>query len=269
MLYDPRDYARLRNGVLAVSAAAWGALLALPAETCHGPAAAFGTSWQGSRAALESTALGWALMLVAMMAPMTLGALYQLRIGSFVRRRWRSSLLFLAGYAGVWMAAGVPLTTLELTARWLVPESSGPVVAGALVAGVWQASPVKQRCLNRCHAHRALRAFGLAADWDALRLGLAHGGWCVGSCWATMLLPMLLPTLVPGGHLLGMAAVTVLMVCERLDPPQAPAWRLRGFHTALLALRLRLFGARSTPPPRARDDAARSAASRYDATLQA
>jgi predicted metal-binding membrane protein len=90
-------------------------------------------------------------------------------------------------------------------------------------------SPDKQRCLNRCHNHRPLAAFGVAADWDVFRLGFAHGFWCVGSCWAAMLLPMMLPT----GHLAAMAAVSVLMFCERLDPPRPPAWRWRGFDTAV------------------------------------
>jgi predicted metal-binding membrane protein len=93
-----------------------------------------------------------------------------------------------------------------------------------LLAIVWQLSPVKQRCLNRCHAHTELAAFGVAADLDALRFGVSHGIWCAGSCWALMLSPMLLPQ----GHVAAMAIVAVLTFSERLEHPKPPSWRWRG-----------------------------------------
>ena len=108
-----------------------------------------------------------------------------------------------------------------------------PALAAAVLALAWQASPAKQRCLNRCHAHPPLAAFGWRAARDALALGLRHGGWCVGSCWALMLLVLLLPQ----GHVAGMAAAAVLMFSERLDPPRPPAWRLRGLTPVSLWLR--------------------------------
>src|SRR5262249_8142641 len=117
--------------------------------------------------------------------------------------------------------------------------------AVGLIAFVWQASPIKQRCLNRCHSHRPLSAFGVAADRDALLMGLDHGRFCVGSCWAIMLFPMLLPE----GHVAAIAAGTLLVFCERLDPARPPAWRLRGFHTSWRWLQLQLFGSRGSSPP--------------------
>ncbi len=246
MIYDARDAARLRNGVLMVSVLAWGYLAMAPEETsCHGPGHAFGTSLHGSLEALVSRIPGWTTMLVAMMAPMTLGGLYQIRISSFAGRRWRSSLLFVLGYYATWSVAAIVLASVELTAARLAPQSSVPALAVGLIAVIWQASPIKQRCLNRCHDHRPLAAFGWAADRDAARMGLEHGVWCVGSCWAAMLVPMLLPQ----GHFAAMLAVTLLMICERLDPPQAPRWRLRGFRTAFRVLRLRLWGPQASPAP--------------------
>jgi predicted metal-binding membrane protein len=109
-----------------------------------------------------------------------------------------------------------------------------------IIAIVWQFSPVKQRCLNRCHAHGELAAFGPAADVDALRFGLTHGVWCVGSCWALMLLPLL----VSSGHVAMMAAVSLWLFAERLDTPTLPRWRLRGpgraAHLAIAKARMRL-----------------------------
>jgi predicted metal-binding membrane protein len=113
-----------------------------------------------------------------------------------------------------------------------------PAAGAGLIAVVWQFSPVKQRALNRCHAHPELAAFGAAADVAVLRFGLSHGCWCVVSCWALMLVPMLLPA----GHVTAMAIVALLVFSERLDRPAAPAWRLRGCGSMkrMLVARVRL-----------------------------
>lgn len=201
MLADERDEARVLATVVGVSLLAWLALIfASRAVHIHGAAGA---------------AAQWAVMLAAMMGPVVVAPLQVLRARSFRRRRGRTTALFVVGYGGVWMAAGVGLGVL------------GPMVGLAAAVGmavVWQCSPWKQVCLNRCHRLPETAAFGRAADVDALRAGAAHGGWCVGSCWALMVVPMLLPA----GHLAGMAAVGVVMVSERLEGPGARRWRWRG-----------------------------------------
>jgi predicted metal-binding membrane protein len=171
----------------------------------------------------SSLLAGWALMLVAMMLPTLAAPIGHIVERSFKRRRARSIALFIFGYAAIWMAAGAVLLSARLALNWLVPQSYVPAVVVGVVAVVWQCSPVKQLCLNRNHNHRELAAFGLAADLDALRFGVTHGIWCVGSCWALMLFPMLLAE----GHLAAMAAVTVLMISERFEQPRRLSWRLR------------------------------------------
>ena len=81
---------------------------------------------------------------------------------------------------------------------------------GALTV-LWQASPLKRRCLAGCHARRPLRAFGHAADFDAVHFGVTAALWCIGTCWALMLLALMLSH----AHLLGMAAITAVMLSER------------------------------------------------------
>jgi len=231
MVYNSEDWARLRNAVLAVSLIAWIVILVEPRVSSCCSASSVGGSWQMLLTANppSSLAMDWALMLVAMMAPMFIAPLYHIRISSFDRRRLRSMALFVAGYFAIWMAAGAVIIAMELAATWLLPQSYLPATIVGLVALIWQASPSKQRCLNRCHSHPSLAAFGFAADLDALRFGLRTGLWCTASCWAAMLFPML----VLDGHFIAMAAVAVLMFCERLDPPRTPAWQWRGFGTAL------------------------------------
>ena len=53
--------------------------------------------------------------------------------------------------------------------------------------------------------------------------GITHAVWCVGSCWALMLLPLL----VSHGHIAVMAAVALWLAAERLDRPRTPRWRWR------------------------------------------
>jgi predicted metal-binding membrane protein len=172
---------------------------------------------------LSSMAAGWALMLVAMMSPTLIAPIRHVDERSFKHRRARSVTLFVLGYAAIWMTAGSVLLAAKLVLSLLAPQSYLPAAVVGLIAFVWQCSPIKQRCLNRGHNHSELAAFGIAADRDTLRFGITHGAWCVGSCWALMLFPMLLSV----GHFAAMAAVTFLMISERLEQPRPLSWRLR------------------------------------------
>ena len=171
----------------------------------------------------------WALMVVAMMAPLVVSPLQHLRDRSFARRRARATALFLSGYLTAWMAAGAGLLTLADVAR----ESPFPPALGfalaTVAAALWQVSPAKQWALNRCCRRPRLAAFGAAADLDALDFGLTHGAACIGACWALMTLLFFSGR----GHLAGMALVTLFAFAERLEDPAPIAWRWRGFGKAL------------------------------------
>lgn len=180
-----------------------------------------------------SVSAGWLLMVVAMMTPLSLQPLLHIRISSFSDRRWRSTALFLMAYVAIWLAAGGASKLLELILNRGLQDASHQAAVAALIACLWQVSPLKQQCLNRCHAHRSLSAFGRMADIDALRFGLEHGIWCVGSCWALMLFAGSLSQ----WHISGMLLVALLMYCERMDPPTTPCWKLRGGRTAFLRMR--------------------------------
>jgi predicted metal-binding membrane protein len=157
-----------------------------------------------------------------MMGPLLIAPVRHVHQRSFARTRARAIVLFLAGYAAIWMATGVIFLTLAVPIRSVAPESW--VIALAILAALlWQFSPAKQGCLNRGHAHPELAAFGRAANVDALRFGVTHSFWCVGSCWALMLLPFL----VSRGHVAAMAAVTLWLFGERIEKPMPPRWKLR------------------------------------------
>jgi predicted metal-binding membrane protein len=234
MTLDRQDLTRIRKPVLIITVLAWVLLVANSSAARTQPHCLVMASGTTSLQAFvhmlftmnppTTLAIDWFLMLVAMMAPVVIPPIRHIYRRTFANRRSRSILFFLAGYTAVWMASGILLVALELILRFSAPESYLPASAGLLIALIWQCSPFKQRCLNRCHNHRELAAFGSAADLDALRFGLAHGLWCAGSCWLWMLLPMLLPQ----AHLFAMFAVTLLIISERLEQPCPPRWRPRG-----------------------------------------
>jgi predicted metal-binding membrane protein len=250
MIDIAREVARVRYPVLAISACAWGALAA--GLGTHVPGMDVYCSATGSGAATLAASLsmllalnppsalatGWALMLVAMMSPLIVSEIHHIRFTSLTRRRARSIALFVAGYGGVWMACGAVLIGAGFVALALAPGSYVPAIVAGLITGVWQASPFKQRCLNRCHDNRPLRVFGREADLDAFRFGWTHGVWCAGSCSGLMLFPMLLPE----GHLMAMAVVAILVFCERLEDPEPPRWKMRGLGKAwrMMTARIRI-----------------------------
>ena len=224
------ELGRVRNPVLLVSALAWILLMIEPASlaAAHCSALSAGATPITFQMLLAMNPPGrlvanWALMLVAMMLPTLIPSLWHIRTRSFTHRRTRSAALFLAGYGAVWMGAGGVLVALQLAIKISAPQSNSPMAGMAIIALVWQCSPAKQRYLNRSHAHTEMAAFGPKADLDALLFGVTHGIWCSGSCWALMLLPMLLTR----GHIAAMAAATVLILGERLEHPVPPCWRWR------------------------------------------
>lgn len=240
MIHDPHDFARVRYGVQGAALLAWALLLSGHAQAGAGDGlqallavcSSTGPPWlQESwwalldpRGGLPGMALG-PTMILAMMAPLSLPALDKVWRSSLRRRRLRGVLLCFAAYVGVWLLAGALMELLLMLWATAAGDIKGwaPAAWGLAVAWVWQCSPLKQHSLNQCQRHPPLAVFGWRAEWDAVRLGLSHGLGCVGTCWALMMVTLLLPQ----GHLVGMAAVSLLIFGERLEPPQRPTWRWR------------------------------------------
>jgi predicted metal-binding membrane protein len=155
----------------------------------------------------------WALMLAAMMLPLTAPMVGYVWARSFAARRNRAVGLFLCGYLLAWAAAAAAVTPLLIATRALASAFAfAPALGliGGVLAAFWQLSLAKRHALNRCHGTVALRAFGAAADRDAGRFGLLHGARCIHACLPVMVLPML-----GGGGLAAMAVIFVLLLGER------------------------------------------------------
>jgi predicted metal-binding membrane protein len=233
MIHDRAAFAGVRYSVLGASLAAW-VILAVRLPRGEGQAlealcSTTAMPWLRLDSVL-SFALGWLIMLSAMMLALTLPTLAYVWRASLARRRSRALVLCLCAYFAVWLLAGLAIEALPMLLGRAGPPSWIAWVVGVCI---WQCSPLKQHCLNRCHRHRPLSAFGLRADVDVAMLGLTHGAWCVGSCWALMAAA----ALWPHAHMAVMVLAALLMYCERLDPPARPAWKIRGLATAWGLLR--------------------------------
>jgi predicted metal-binding membrane protein len=174
-------------------------------------------------------ALGWTVMLAAMMLPALCGPLGHVRSRVLARRRARMLALFLAAYLAVWLIAGVPILAAALALRLFALNSTVAFCFAAGLALLWQTSPFKQRCLNGCHARPAILAFGRAAGWSVARYGASYAAWCAGSCWSLMLLV----SAAPARHLPFMLLAAAWVHAERLERPRPPRWRFTGVGKAL------------------------------------
>ena len=167
----------------------------------------------------------WAVMMTAMMLPSAAPML--LLYGFIARRSARASAghqiyAFAAGYLIIWSGFSLGVTAVQrVLARTMVVspmmEISSPVAGGAvlLIAGVYQLTPIKLACLRNCQSPLGF----LMSRWrngvsGAWRMGLHHGAYCVGCCWALMLL------LFAGGvmNLAVIAALTAFVAFEKLAP---------------------------------------------------
>jgi predicted metal-binding membrane protein len=164
----------------------------------------------------------WVVMMAAMMLPTTMPMV--LVFGTLNRSRGeaRRTVAFVAGYVALWTAFAAAATAAQWTLQatgLLSPMivSMSPLFSAALltIAGAFQFTPLKQACLRACRTPLGfLLTDWRAGLWGAARMGVRHGLYCLGCCWALMAL------LFVGGvmNLLWIAALTLLVAMEKLAP---------------------------------------------------
>jgi predicted metal-binding membrane protein len=167
----------------------------------------------------------WTLMTIAMMLPTTIPLMQTFwRVTSRRADRLRLTGLLVAGYLIVWIGFGLlahgfdwilhrafhAVETLQVHA-WVF--GAGPL----LLAGLFQFSRLKYRCLDECRTPTGF----VTRHWrggnpqrQSLLLGMDHGVFCVGCCWALMLLMFAVGT----GSLGWMLALAAIMAIEKNAP---------------------------------------------------
>ena len=170
-------------------------------------------------------ALAWVLMIAAMMLPTTYPLLGIFR--AITRGRpdgTKLVALVVGGFFAAWFAFGLVAHLADGALAWAGAQSPWLAlhgwIAGAAVlgtAGLFQFSALKYRCLEQCHtpfAFVASRWHGRAPAREAFRLGVDHGVFCVGCCWALMLCMFVVGT----GSLGWMFLLALLMAAEKNLP---------------------------------------------------
>ena len=186
----------------------------------------------------------WVTMMAAMMLPSALPMvlLYDRIAGR--RRPGRlpavSTTLFVASYLGVWTVYGLAAYGIyrgigALHLGFLEWSRGGAYTAGALivVAGIYELTPLKDVCLRHCRSPLHFVVGGWkGGPFGAVRMGAAHGSYCVGCCAGLMLLLFALGVM----SLFWMALVAVLIFAQKLLP-RGETFRF-GFAAAFVALGL-------------------------------
>ncbi len=172
----------------------------------------------------------WAVMMTAMMLPS--GTPVIVLVGG------RAAYFVALGYLAAWTVFSGGATIVQwllmrvLLLTPMMQMASGRAAAGLLVlAGLYQLTPFKHGCLAACQSPMAfLMRRWRSGSAGAFRMGLEHGVFCVGCCWALMLL------LFAGGvmNLAVIAALTALVAFEKLTP--LGAWGARVSGALLIAV---------------------------------
>jgi len=194
-------------------------------------------------AMLEFTAQ-WGVMMTAMMLP-SAAPMILLYSGASQRRRESGervipSEAFALTYAALWLLTGMPVYlasvgVAELTARSTTFASAIPyaIAATLFAAGVYQLTPAKSACLRQCQSPadflmRRWRSGYLAS----LRLAAAHAAYCIGCCWALMVL------LVAAGamSLPWVLAIALVVFAEKMLPGGGRTARIIGIILIVAAM---------------------------------
>jgi len=200
------------------------------------------TGWSFENAAVFVTV--WTVMMAAMMLPAAASMIFMFASAQARREREAAvpTWIFVTGYILVWAAAGVVVYVLvqigsELAASLAPPERSkwAPLALGTTVAaaGLYQFTPVKRVCLSHCRSPFAF----IAQYWrdgrtGALTMGLRHGTYCLGCCWA------LFAVLIAAGvmSLAWMLLLTLVVFIEKMLPQARRAGAVTGFALIVLGM---------------------------------
>jgi predicted metal-binding membrane protein len=186
----------------------------------------------------------WEAMMIGMMLPSAIPALFL--YGSLIRKSPEGAraaahvYAFATGYLLIWSGFSLFATGLQLLLNnWLLlspmMETRTRWFGGGLlaIAGIYQLTPYKRACLESCRFPLEFMTRHWKTGLDGgLRMGIGQGAYCLGCCWALMLL------LFVGGvmNLWWIGALTIFVFLERLAPLGRGSGLLSGMLIIALAV---------------------------------
>lgn len=215
-----RDFWAITVSLTGVTALCWLYLLAMAKDMCCLQIPTWDTAYFGMMFSM------WAIMMVGMMVP---SAAPMILIYAAVARKAEkqgtpiaSAWAFTLGYLFMWTVFSLAVTL----AQWQLDKaallsplmvSNSPKFGASLLiaAGIYQWLPVKDNCLTHCRSpFHFISTHWRPGKIGALLMGISHGTFCIGCCWALMLL------LFVGGvmNILWIAAITIFVLLEKVLP---------------------------------------------------
>ena len=168
----------------------------------------------------------WFTMMIAMMTPtatpMVIIFTTVNRHKKLKKQSYSPTFIFLAGYLFAWgvfslIAAAIqwPLHGSDLLNPMM--NSRSYLLSGGILiaAGIYQWTPMKDACLHQC---RTPLGFLMAAwqngHWGAFKMGMHHGIFCIGCCWALMAVLFAVGVM----NILWVILITVFVLLEKVLP---------------------------------------------------
>jgi predicted metal-binding membrane protein len=192
----------------------------------------------------------WLVMMVGMMTPSVAPMVFlYVAVGRSNVGKGTSfgpASAFLAGYLLSWAAFSAVATLLQwlLESRALITPmmagTSRPIAGAVLIAaGIYQWLPIKHACLSQCRAPLSFiqRQGGFQASArGSLRLGVLHGWYCIGCCWAVMILLFAFGVM----NFYWIAGLMIFVLVEKIVPYAGVVSRVAGL--AAIAAGIALMG---------------------------
>jgi len=221
--------------LLALAAVAWARVLIVPmaADDMAGMSMTMTPTVVGGLAYV----VAWTIMMAAMMLPSALpmiGLYAATQRSASWGKRVVAVALFASIYLGLWALTGVPIYLASVALGAMSQRALAYGVAGVLVvAGLFQISPLKQMCLRHCRRPLGFLLGHWRPGWSgAAAMGWAHALYCLGCCWALMVV------LVMAGAmgLPWVVLIAVVVAAEKLVPRGEWVARLTGVALMLLGI---------------------------------
>lgn len=195
--------------------------------------------------------VAWPVHVIAMMLPSSLPMLAHLeRVAAGQPRFTSARAAFLSAYLAVWTVFGLAALAADLVVHRAVERlpalADRPWLLGASVfvgAGLFQFTSLKDRCLRECrHPGAFLTRYYRRGAAGAFSLGLRHGIFCLGCCWALMLMMFA----VGIANFPAMALLALVMIYEKTGRHGERAARWAG--SALVSLGVLMLAVPSALP---------------------
>jgi len=237
--YFSRDHWIVYTGMLAVCLLGWGymAYMAWAMQNMD-----VVDMWMPPRAGARAWTLYdfymlfgmWALMMIAMMTPSVLPmvSLY-VTVNKSKKNKdqaYTPTLIFLSGYLVAWVLFSVLISIVQYplhTVGLLNPmmDSRSYLLSGGIlvIAGIYQWTPWKDACLEQCRSplHYLMTSWR-EGYWGAMKMGIHHGLYCIGCCWALMAVMFAVGVM----NVLWMIAIAFFVLAEKISPVSAKYLRI-------------------------------------------